>query len=663
MKNLNRSVLCVLCVWALMFIGLVQAAEDGDMGLLQKAVSAGPVIESMTIEGLRDADREAVRKRIQSGVGEPLDNATLKKDRARIDALEEFVVADVETEPAPATQNKVRVVFRVYYENAEARLDLTEGGALSVRLGPHQLLSPSEKFPRIGRFVQPEDPERNKRERRQRREWVRKAERTWEPEEKTLTAKHEWGGYTVAYDLGDDRVDMDMTLRNDLKEPIQKVRVYLSANFDFPKQPAGYWWKHNRVMTPSPDKAPPVVFGDYGQGVAVACLLGEVGQSRFGFRDRRHLTVQFRNVPAGGKRTVRASVRFGPGTAAGGDPHELVQDVYATFRREHPRLGPDWPDRRPIAALHPSSSSLGLFKADNPKNPRGWKLGRQKVDVTTEEGRERFRKQALDWAKTCVKISHGMNAQGVIVWSIEGQQYPHATSYIGSPDKIARLAPEMDAVADEFFKIFSDAGLRTGVCIRPQKLIIPDEVPQSDTVKPKQKRQWDGDRIPVERIVATLDRKLTYAKERWGCSIFYVDSNVSSKWEKNEKTGKWRPVRWEVMPAEIFAELARRHPDCLVVPEHEYFLYWAFSAPLAATPIKVQEVWSDAFSVNLMQHFKPKDPKSVERMGKLVERGDILLFRGWFNDSRNAVIREIYERHHHPDWHDPEVIEFPRNDD
>ncbi|MBS3764701.1 MAG: hypothetical protein KGZ25_15485 [Planctomycetes bacterium] len=628
------------------------ADEEQDLISLGEEVNAGPEIATVAIKGVSKTDRARIRKSIQLQVDESLKQQALKEDRERVEKMERFVVASVDTKPAPVPGQKVQVTFHVYYQTVDLDLSVSDSGSLSIKLGPDQLLEPAEKYPRVGLFrgtwKKDEKP-------RKAYEWARKAETSYDADTRTFRAQHEWGGYTVAYAPKGRRLDLTIKVRNAMDSPIQNLKIYLSQNFEFPSRPRGYWWKHNRVMTPNPQKAPPVVFGDYGQGAVAACLTGEIDDTRFGFRDKRRLAVEIGNVAAGKTRAVRGSLRFGLGRAARGDPHALVEDVYRSFREKNPRVF-EWSDRRPIAALHPSSSAKGLFKAGNPKNPRGWKLGGGEVDITTEQGRDRFKERALDWARNCVKVCKGMNAQGVIVWSIEGQQYPHAISYIGSPNKIGRFAPEMDAVADEFFKIFSDAGLRTGVCIRPQKLAIPDEVPESDEVKPRQKQLWDGDRIPVEDIIEVLDRKLSYAKKRWGCTIYYVDSNVSSKWAKDEKTGKWKPTRWEVMPAEIFAQLERRHPECLIAPEHEYFMYWAHSAPISGTPVKVQQVWPDAFAVNLMQHFKPDDPKSVRQKGKLVERGDILLFRGWYNDPRNDVIRKLYERHHNPEWHDPEVL-------
>jgi hypothetical protein len=48
---------------------------------------------------------------------------------------------------------------------------------------------------------------------------------------------------------------------------------------------------------------------------------------------------------------------------------------------------------------------------------------------------------------------------------------------------------------------------------------------------------------------------------------------------------------------------------------------------------------------------------------ELVRRGDILLFHGWYNAAANEIIKEIYERNHHPKWHSPRnaKVEGPKN--
>ena len=61
-----------------------------------------------------------------------------------------------------------------------------------------------------------------------------------------------------------------------------------------------------------------------------------------------------------------------------------------------------------------------------------------------------------------------------MIWDIEGEP-PGAAIYVGDPRAMGSLSPEMEfkangrPVADEYFKIFADAGLRTGLTIRPTR--------------------------------------------------------------------------------------------------------------------------------------------------------------------------------------------------
>ncbi len=604
-----------------------------------------PQIECISINGsLNRTDRKRVRKMIRNEVGAPLNQETLQQDQERVNAIEQLTVHRVKTDPVSEAKNHVNVTFEIYYSSVDIKTGVSENGGLQVKLGPHRLLNEPHPKQKLRRCRGPEIQKKDNGWK-----WAREAEKNWNAEKRTFSAQYNWGNYSVRYRVSSNRVDLIIKLQNGLDSRLDHVGVYLTQPLNFPERPDGFWWRQGQVTTKSPKKEPPVVFGDYGQGVVAACLLGDIETTKIGFKKKR-LWVAVKGLAAGESRTVRGSIRFGLGTRAGGNKHDLVSDVYNKYGRKHPRKL-EWPDRRPIGVLHPSSASKGLFKAGNPKNPRGWNFA-DEVDIRTREGRRKFKKEALQWARSAAEVGKKNNAQGMIVWSIEGQQYPHQTSYIGAPNKIGRLAPEMDAVADEFFKVFEEAGLRTGVTIRPQKLEIPEQVPQSDSVKPDQKRQWDGDRIPVEDIVETLDGKLTYAKERWGCSIFYVDSNVSSKWEKDEETGDWNQVRREIMPVEIFAELYRRHPDCLIIPEFGHFKYWAYTAPYAQTGEEKRLVWPNAFSANQkVLKFDLSDPKNIQKAAHAIQRGEIILFRGWYGDSRNKVIRRLYRKHHNPKWH------------
>jgi len=55
----------------------------------------------------------------------------------------------------------------------------------------------------------------------------------------------------------------------------------------------------------------------------------------------------------------------------------------------------------------------------------------------------------------------------VIVWTWKVREKPHFISYVGDRAACPRLAPEMDRFADAFMKKFSEAGLKTGLTIRP----------------------------------------------------------------------------------------------------------------------------------------------------------------------------------------------------
>ncbi|MBV9848790.1 MAG: hypothetical protein JO250_03795 [Armatimonadetes bacterium] len=200
---------------------------------------------------------------------------------------------------------------------------------------------------------------------------------------------------------------------------------------------------------------------------------------------------------------LHLSLRAGPPRPV---PDDLAADVYRRYAAAFPfRLS--WQDRRPIGYLnlcttvpHPASG----------KNPRGWFNNDPTVDVTTPEGRQSPQARLLDLADRSIPLLKATNAQGVIIWDIEGQEYPHAMSYVGDP---RHLPAEVDPVADRFFQKFRDAGLRVGVCLRPQK---PMKTLYADV--PEQ--------VQVADNLYNLNDKIAYAKKRWGCTLFYVDSNV-----------------------------------------------------------------------------------------------------------------------------------------
>jgi len=194
-----------------------------------------------------------------------------------------------------------------------------------------------------------------------------------------------------------------------------------------------------------------------------------------------------------------------------------------------------WPDRGPIGGLYGSD-----YNGQNPKNPRGWDWMFPKnttaPDIRTPQGIKYFQERALAWMNTSVQyclnyMGDGAakgpaRCQGLTVWSLEGQEYPQTISYVGAPDMLMELAPEMDAVADRLFRLVTDAGLKCGVTLRPQQLTLtPGWKPGDKGFKYYQRNLLNPDNTSdVDAVAALLVRKASYAFKRWGCTMFYTDT-------------------------------------------------------------------------------------------------------------------------------------------
>lgn len=236
----------------------------------------------------------------------------------------------------------------------------------------------------------------------------------------------------------------------------------------------------------------------------------------------------------------------------------------------------------------------------------------------------------MAYADECIRNSKRLNAQGIIIWDLEGQQMPHATSYIADPRALSRVAPEMDAVADEFFKKLSGAGLRTGLTVRPTRIEPADD-------------GWT--QKDVSDQFAEIDSKIEYARKRWGCTIFYIDSNVDFI---RDETG--RILSDPAMSAEGMEKLARKYKGCLLIPEHETDRYWASLAPynelrlgIGDTPDYIRRAYPEACSVIRVVDGPPlSDPAIAKALVRAIHNGDILLFRPWWNDPQTDDIVNIY---------------------
>ena len=450
--------------------------------------------------------------------------------------------------------------------------------------------------------------------------------RSWNAAGQTLTLAYPWGRVICQYETLSDRVNLNITVANDGQKTLAGVNLFPLA-VGFGGFPPGF-----DADTPHVNfnlDGPTVQSADFGVGrltvvnrevtrpLSVGFTTAETAKTlRYNiYVGSAPLWYQPNNWPrftrpiAPGARDVYSiSLRF-----SAANVESAGDDVTRAFAKAHPATL-NWSDRRPIASLFVSSAG------DHPaSNPRGWFNNAADVDVKSEAGRARFRARVLEYARESVKQLRIVGAQGAITWDIEGQQYPHSTSYIGDPRLTNRLAPEMDAIADEYFRVFTDAGFKVGVCVRPQQLSFA--------------ANGEPDQEIVADEAAILIDKIAYARNRWGATLFYVDSNG----------GPFDPS-----DAEVFRRVAARFPDVLLMPEHQNFKYQAYTAPYndlgfesSVTPDEVRTAYPRAFSV-----IKGDVARLTNRRADLVRAvrgGDILVFNGWYDSDEGRLVKSIYE--------------------
>lgn len=267
-------------------------------------------------------------------------------------------------------------------------------------------------------------------------------------------------------------------------------------------------------------------------------------------------------------------------------PEQLRKDFPPTF---------NWPDRRPIGTLFLAASGKNW-----PGNPRGYFYD-EKLDIRTEQGRADLRTRMLKVADDAIAYTREVGGQGVIVWDLEGGEFPHATTYIGDPRVLPKVAPEMDAIADEFFRKFKDANMPVGICIRPSKIVFKD--PNDPTKWAHIKTAYGHTHMvdPVEEIVSKID----YARKRWGCTIYYMDTNVTL--ERDAAGNMLRDAqdkpKLRLLTAAEMRDIHRKHPDVLIWPEFQTPGYFASNSgygefhTLGDLEVKERAIYPDAFRV------------------------------------------------------------------
>ncbi len=514
------------------------------------------------------------------------------------------------------------------------------------------------------------------------------ASSSFDPAKKELTQKYSWGEIVRAYKIVPNGVDIEITVKNSSPEtlcefqqrlltlrtpldsypactteamffgqgapaisgevlsgpvalPLQMDSSVLVASTRETRKPLSLVWASDTYIPPAkrvkPEHNDPVA---RELAAREETALAERGDRWFlnlnigGDKQLFHEKYTSRPIPPGGSDTYQVALRFGRKDA----PLANVDDLLKAYGKANP-MAFSWPDRRPILA-----TMIGdKFPCHWPEGPT---LSKPEGVVSTPE----FREKLLKGADSFIADLKEMNAQGCIVWNIEGNG-PSWLQYVGDPHLVEFMCPEADAVADEFFQKIRDAGFRTGVCLRPS---VVDVLPESEFARFKAEeapsfRNPDNKKFsfyhsyphPKRSPADILCEKIAYAKKRWGCTIFYVDTNDGAGfWPTTEeekqawpKGGDGKPMRYnKLLSEDVWIEVLRRHPDVLFVIEHTPLMQYRVNAPydgwqtpIDGTPAVVRATWPEAFKCLV-----PYISQDLFPLAERVRAGDVVMNAGPF---------------------------------
>lgn len=372
--------------------------------------------------------------------------------------------------------------------------------------------------------------------------------KSWNAINHTWTYQFPWGHIAVQFSQSDDKLDMNVTTANNSGSGIifDGATIYPFV-LHFPQLPRGFVNASYQQFAFN-TTAPSVTLADFELGEVAAVNPGAFKPLYSGYQPAGPVNAYFpimsgtsidnmaaffprndRPVQPGQTDFYTISLRFAP---SGTPTATLAQDAYESWTKVWPSKL-NWSDRRIIGAAYLATSPSGSPNRPGgyPNNPRRYFNDRNAndFDVRSAAGLSKFQERVLQQAQDNVTNLRKLAAQGVITWDIEGEAYPQPTSYACSPDQIAQLAPEMESAVnlpaspyrgmkldDAYFKTMRDAGFRVGVCVRPQHYTLQADASASQVY------------LPDSAIAGELIRKMQYAHNRWGATLFYVDSNVEA---------------------------------------------------------------------------------------------------------------------------------------
>jgi len=402
--------------------------------------------------------------------------------------------------------------------------------------------------------------------------------------------------------------------------------------------------------------------GDYSKNTTITGSYGSTSQTQFNLwldnystRPYNGTTKYFESTIApGATQQMTYFLRFG---APIDTPSTLAPDAFQLYRTAYPSML-NWPDRRPIGNWF-----ISELTQSSAKNPRGY-LWDSTLDVSNTTT---FQTAILAKADEVIARMNNITPkpQGIMIWDLEGQEFYQYFTYVGHPDLLPQISPEMDGVADSLFAKFTNAGYLVGVTLRPNDFGAGNQLPatcQSGSLVGQRDvfinlsapfpfrgyecsatNTWsqDGAHQPYyqtisdddDAVIANLAKKAAYAHNRWGTRLFYVDSNV------------W--LTSGVITDKVFRALMQQFPDCLFMPEWKNPEYFGSTAPYSQanmgvpnTPAAWKAVYPNAFSVINIGTADLVNQYNDLLQG--VQAGDIMLFRAWWDSPEIPVMQTLY---------------------
>lgn len=290
------------------------------------------------------------------------------------------------------------------------------------------------------------------------------------------------------------------------------------------------------------------------------------------------------------------------------------------LRQQYPMVL-DWQHRRPIGVSFPNQHVGGT-------NRWLWSYG------NADEFAAGFRAHI----QACIDRVKSVDGQGVIVWSLEGQYNGHPISYIGDPEQHERFAPEVTRpLAKELFRMITDAGLKAGVCVRPNTI---REV-EWNTFK-----LWQFD-VPDDQYEANLRRKIKWAYDELGCRLFYVDSVQRSDSISRNPQYNDPPLTAAIMPpVGIWQRLHAEFPDALLIPEQSTPAYRSvtmpFTAGIGGPGVDMQYAYPTSGNFLFGQNVDWSNAANVESLRSSVAGGNIATFNAWYPGPDFQAVKSVY---------------------